>query len=106
MVDFDFDALSNTLHCSYTGRLDTESTAKIAADVLEKITEHSRGDPEQVFKVIFDIARVDYIASSFIRVCLQSVRLTKKANFSIINTSPMIKKTFKIAGLDAELNVS
>ena len=106
MVNFDFDSLSNTLHCRFTGRLDTENTAHIATDVIAKITDHSGGDPEQAFKVIFDIAQVDYIASGFIRVCLQSVRVTKKDNFSIINASPMIKKTFKIAGLDAELNVS
>lgn len=106
MVNFNFDNISNTLYCRFAGRLDTENTLNISETVEEKLKGHSANDQEKAFSVVFDIAQVDYIASAFIRVCIKSVQQTGEGNFSVLNASPLIKKTFKIAGLDKELNVS
>ena len=56
--------------------------------------------------VNFDIKDVEYIASSFIRICVSTAKQLANKNFSIVNTIPMIKKVFKIAGLEKLLNVS
>lgn len=63
----------------------------------------STNDP---LKVVFDMKDVDYIASGFIRICMDTAKKVSRDNFSIINTSPVIKKIFKIAGLDGSLNIS
>jgi anti-anti-sigma factor len=106
MVNFHFEEESNTLNCIFEGRLDTERSFTISEPVDSQINKKTDGDPGPGFKVVFDIAKVDYIASSFIRICIQSAKKVGKENFSIKNSSPVIKKTFKIAGLDRELNVS
>jgi anti-anti-sigma factor len=58
------------------------------------------------FNICFDLSEVDYISSSFLRLCISSAKDVKKGNFSIINTGPEIMKVFKIAGLEGLLNVS
>ena len=106
MINYNLDTHSNTLSCQFIGRLDTNNTSKIAESVEEKIKDHTGDNQNATPKVVFDIEQVDYIASAFIRICIKAVQKTGKTNFSIINATPMIKKTFKIAGLDEELNVS
>ncbi|MBP6978628.1 MAG: hypothetical protein KBB71_09965 [Lentimicrobiaceae bacterium] len=56
-------------------------------------------------KVCFDVKDVTYIASSFIRSCIVVSRLVEEGGFNITSASPVIKKTFKIAGLDELLKV-
>jgi len=106
MVNFKFEEQSHTLSCIFNGRLDTESSFTISDPVEKTIQDNADNLPGKVLKVVFDIGGVDYIASSFIRICIRSAKKVGKGNFSIINSSPVIKKTFKIAGLDGELNVS
>ncbi len=106
MINYNLDTHSNTLSCQFIGRLDTNNTSIIAESVEEKVKNHTRGDQNTAPKVVFDIEQVDYIASAFIRICIKAVQKAGKINFAIINATPMIKKTFKIAGLDEELNVS
>ncbi len=106
MINYNLDTNSNTLFCQFVGRLDTNNTFIIAESVEKKVEDHTGDDRDATPKVVFDIERVDYIASAFIRICIKAVQKAGKVNFSIINASPMIKKTFKIAGLDEELNVS
>ena len=106
MVNYNLDTHSNTLICQFIGRLDTNNTSKIVDSIEEKIKNHTGDTQNAVPKIVFDIEQVDYIASAFIRICIKAVQKAGKTNFSIINATPMIKKTFKIAGLDEELNVS
>jgi anti-anti-sigma factor len=106
MVSFNLEEKSNTLTCNFEGRLDTEHSFSISESVEAKIEDKIKEAQGSAFKVVFDIKEVDYIASSFIRICIQSAKKVGKENFSIVNSSPVIKKTFKIAGLDRELNVS
>ena len=56
-------------------------------------------------KITFDMKDVTYIVSSFIRSCIVISSKVDEGNFNIINASPVMKKTFKIAGLDELLKV-
>jgi anti-anti-sigma factor len=56
--------------------------------------------------LVFDLRDVNYISSSFIRICVNTAKQIQKGKFSIIHCDPFIKKTFKIAGLDDLLNIS
>ena len=106
MINFEFNKKNNSLKYLFTGRLDTEKTNEMGSEIEDKIIEFQKDTENQSPEIIFDIKEVDYIASAFIRICIKTVKLTGKDKFSITNSSPMIKKTFKIAGLDSELNVS
>ena len=57
-------------------------------------------------KVIFNLDGVDYIASSFLRLCSKASDKVKSENFSMINVTPAIKRVFKIAGLAERLNLN
>jgi anti-anti-sigma regulatory factor len=70
------------------------------AELLEKVKS------TKCAKVTFDLKHVDYVASAFIRICLATAERVKHENFSIINTTPFIKKVFKVAGIDETLNVT
>ena len=84
MVEFNFNESTNSLICSFYGRLDTVHSHNIKKQIEEKIGECLRNDPNKSLAVIFDIAKVDYIASAFIRICMQSVKMIGKDNFSNI----------------------
>ncbi|MEA1878374.1 MAG: STAS domain-containing protein [Bacteroidota bacterium] len=105
MVNFEFDKQNYTLTCFFSGRLDTQNSYEMESEIEKEIMELMK-DQNQPPMIIFDIGEVDYIASAFIRICMKTIKHTGKDKFSIIHSIPMIKKTFKIAGLDSVLNVS
>ncbi len=108
MVKIDFSHSEKTLTCLFTGRLDTEVSLKIKDHIEERILglKTSAVEPVKGYRIIFDLGKVNYISSSFIRICVNTAKNTERGSFSVINSDPMIKKTFKIAGLDDLLNVS
>jgi anti-anti-sigma factor len=56
-------------------------------------------------EIIFDLIGVEYISSSFLRLCGKASYRVNSENFFIINTTPSVKKVFKIAGLDKRFNI-
>ncbi len=106
MIDIDFNKSDNVLTFHFKGRLDTEKSQEISGLTIEKIRDFSELKSENPFKIVFDIKEVDYIASAFIRICIIAAKSVEKGNFELINSTPMIKKIFKIAGLADVLKVS
>ena len=106
MTNFYCYKSDNSLHFHFEGRLDSENTHKISNIVEDKINSYYEKKNGEPVKIIFDIEEVDYIASAFIRICIKASKTVGKDNFSLINSIPIIKKTFKVAGLDKALNVS
>ncbi|MCD4736107.1 MAG: STAS domain-containing protein [Bacteroidales bacterium] len=107
MINFNYNKQENSLLCSLEGRMGADIANELSGSIQDKI-DGLKGlgtDPENL-KIIFDLQQVDFIASSFIRICVKTAKQLKKDGFEVTNTSPMIKKTFKIAGLDQILNVS
>ena len=106
MVDFEYNQAEPKLVCNIRGRMGTETNEPFLAKVTEKITESKSTLPNPAdLKVSFDMRDVTYIASSFIRSCIVISRLVEAGSFDVVNASPVIKKTFKIAGLDELLQV-
>ncbi len=109
MIDFTYDPAEKHLVCKFSGRLDTLNCASLSEEIHNKLQELRRGRPDQDSpeeRIQFDMTDVTYISSSFIRICLHTLQQSKQGSFSIINSDPFIKKTFKIAGLDTLLSVS
>lgn len=109
MLDFDFNPEKRELTCIFKGRLDTVLCNQVSLELQSKynsLTEHGNPDELLDFELVFDLKEVNYISSSFIRLCVGGMKKVKDGGFSISNVDPFIKKTFKIAGLDEILNVT
>ena len=94
-----FTTEDDKLVCAFSGRMDTVSCMEEKDEVKEKIGDHEG-------KVIFDMEQVDYISSSFLRICIESTNSAGNENFSIIKITPNIKKVFMISGLADKLNIT
>jgi anti-anti-sigma factor len=93
-----FTADDEQLVCSFSGRMDTVSCMEVKDELKEKVEKYEG-------KVVFDMEEVDYISSSFLRICVIAVNSVENDNFSIIKVSPNIKKVFMIAGLADKLSI-
>jgi anti-anti-sigma factor len=81
----------------FDGRLDTATCASIEAEVRARVT--APGAP-----VVFDLCRVDFVSSAFLRLCIYAQQQAGDWGFRIVNAGPCIKRVFKIAGLDVMLS--
>ena len=109
MLDFDFNPEKRVLTCIFRGRLDTVLCNQADLELQSKynsLTEHGNPDELLDFELVFELKDVDFISSSFIRLCVAGMKKVKDGGFSIRNVNPFIKKTFKIAGLDEILHVT
>lgn len=106
MTQFNYSEDEHRLVSIFEGKLDTLVSLEIHPMVNDQIVKYLENKPGEKLKVCFDFTQVDFITSTFIRVCVASAKTVGKENFSITNTNPLIKKTLKIAGLDDQLNVS
>ncbi len=84
--------------CKFIGRMDTTKCTDAEKEVMGKI--------DGADNVIFDLDGVEYIASSFLRLCGKASHKVSTGKFSIVNVTPAVKKVFKIAGLAERLNLN
>jgi len=80
------------LHCAFEGSLNTITCLELEKELLTRIREAK-------LSVEFDMQKVDFVASAFLRICLMVFKEVGAAHFSIINLQPAVKTVFKIAGL-------
>lgn len=104
MVEFHFEEATQTLLCRFDGRMDTVTSGTDAEKFKQEISgfEGKTG----TLKIVFDIGGIDYVASSFLRLCLIAAKGVTRGHFSIVHADPQVLKVFKIAGLTSLLNVS
>ncbi|HBO43698.1 MAG TPA: hypothetical protein DD670_07155 [Planctomycetaceae bacterium] len=85
-----------TTRLVFEGSLDTDWCDENDGEVLEAV-EQSDGPLE------FDLEQVDFVSSSFLRLCLRASNRLGPGQFHVVNVEPMIRRVFKIAGLDMML---
>ncbi len=78
--------------CHLSGRLDTIVSQNVEPEINNSIDKGK--------KLIFDFSQVDYISSTFLRICLMKYKEFGSENFWIRHPKPDVKKVFMIAGLD------
>jgi len=86
------ESSDNTIICLLAGRLDTIASQELEPEI-EALEPGEKG-------LVFDFSNVEYISSTFLRICLKSFKVLGSERFWITNPSPDIKKVFKIAGLE------
>ena len=88
-----------TLACSFPVRVNTESCAQFEKELFTKVQELK-------IPVIFDLEKVDYIASMFLGLCMRVAKEVGPQNFTIINTTPNVRKVFKISGFANHITIT
>lgn len=94
-----YNLTDGKLVCIFLGKLNSAECQVWESELIEKVSKD--GSP-----VVFDLEQVDYIASSFLRICIRIPKLIEAENFTIINVTPHVKKVFKLAGFDKYLNIT
>jgi len=102
MISTKYEMECDELRCVFTGRLDAEAS-RADTETFEsawQTAQKERGDRASSMKIIFDLGEVDYVASGFLRLCMQASKKPGGNQLHVVNTSPDIKKLFAMAGLD------
>ncbi len=89
---------THELVVALNGRMDTAACTAAEESILGQV----RG---AAGPVVFDLSRVDYVSSMFLRICLKAVQQVGPARFSLRHAGPEIRKVFKIAGFDREIRI-
>ena len=106
MINISYNDKDQVMNCAFARRLGADSSSEITDIIYNKINElkNLNNSPDNL-KIVFDLEKVEFVASSFIRICISIFKEVGHENFSIVNTKPIIKKTFAIAGLSDDMNI-
>jgi anti-anti-sigma factor len=81
--------------------MDTTKSIEAEKEISTKLQTVTQLTPVDQLHIVFDLGDVDYIASAFIRICLQTAKTTS-GKFSVQKTNPFVMKIFMMTGLDKE----
>ncbi len=94
-----YNSIDSELVCTFTGKLNSAECQIWKEELILKIRQIEK-------PVVFDLKDVEYIASSFLRICIHVSKSIGTENFSLTNVPPHVKKVFKLAGFDKHLNIN
>ena len=80
------------LRCTFPGAMHTAACTAVEADLMARVAK-AAGPVE------FDLGRVDFVASSFLRLCLAVTRKLGRGRLKLVNVQPGVKKVITISGL-------
>ncbi|MBN1909478.1 MAG: STAS domain-containing protein [Pirellulales bacterium] len=80
---------------TFEGSLDTAVCVEIESEVHGVVADSDS-------PIEFNLADVDFVASSFLRLCIHAYQHSGD-QFQIVHANPMVRRVFKIAGLDRML---
>ncbi len=84
----------------FSGRFDTAGTLGVQDAVLGRIAQVA---PAQCLR--FDLAAVEFVASGFLRLCIQATRTLGRERFELARPSPLVREVLAMAGLDQHLRI-
>jgi anti-anti-sigma factor len=88
--------LGDTIELRFEPQLDTATCQQIEEEVRAAVTNPPGS-------VVFNLEGVEFVSSSFLRLCVYASRQAKGGDFHVISVDPNIRRVFKIAGFDAML---
>ncbi len=96
VIEYDSDTQTHTIHFKgkLTGSLCQDLASETEAAVRKVLTEKADA------KLAFDLAKVDFVASAFLRICISAAKQLPNDRFAIVNCRPEVKRVFSIAGMD------
>ncbi len=91
--------VGTTLLIELVGRLDTASAAGVQAEIEALLND-------DVKELVIDCERMDYLASSGLRILLQlHKRMMDHGKMTIINVNEYVKEIFDMTGFSDVLNI-
>ena len=93
-----YEKIDGKLICQFSHRLDSSNCVKWEDGLYEKIAQTKS-------PVVFDLEKVNYVASAFLRICIKVSKDIGKDNLKITHACSHVKKVFKISGLDKQLSI-
>ena len=96
---FDIVEHASTILVRLSGRLDTTQCTTLQAPLFARLSAGGQS-------LIFDLEEVTFAASAFVRLCIIAARIVGEDRLRLINVSPMLKRVFRIAGLDNHVQVA
>ena len=81
------------LVCQFSDHMDSANCMDCEYLVYEKILQAN-------LPTAFDMSKVEYISSDFLRICLRASKDMGSNGFELINVSEKIRKVFEVSGLD------
>ncbi|MEI6809632.1 MAG: acetate--CoA ligase [bacterium] len=104
MLDFVFDATTQTLICRFEGELNSKTCADLTPLIDHTLADVAPGasakTPSGKLKIIFDLDKAPYVSSVFLRVVLLTAKKVAQGNFSVIKACPFVKDLFTTSGLE------
>jgi anti-anti-sigma factor len=98
-MKFNISKTKDSVVCTFNApRWDYSNVRESESQILKKI--------EKAEKVVFDLENVEFIASAFLRLCLEAVKITGKDNFEIINSTEFVSAVLQISRFDNFIKVS
>jgi anti-anti-sigma factor len=92
-----YEQIDGTLFCRFDAAMDTVTCTNIASELANQINSALQANPD--LKIEFDLSNTPYIASSFLRLCIQYYKMVGNGRFTVTNASENIKEVFEIAAL-------
>ncbi|MHC1738613.1 MAG: STAS domain-containing protein [Ignavibacteriaceae bacterium] len=96
---FKFNKINNKAVFTFEPKLDTAKCNGKENDVIAILGGEKK-------EVVFDMTGVEYISSYFLRICTVVAKEVGSVNLKVINSSPNVKKVFKIAGFDHLMSIA
>ena len=90
--------------CRFDKNMDSAACGDVEKELKLVFAECKQSDGK-ISPLTFDTRDVEYIASSFLRLCAMAVKTLGTDNVKVVNVKPMIKKVFMIAGFSELLRV-
>lgn len=100
----DIEISDNTFLCRFDGDLNVLFCMDNEHELAQRINRFLQQRDHGV--VVFDLARVRYISSAFLRVCLMHCKEAGNGNFFIRNVSNDIYTVFQLTGFTEIMHVT
>ncbi|MDR0337447.1 MAG: STAS domain-containing protein [Planctomycetaceae bacterium] len=99
-----YEQINETLFCRFDAEMDTITCTKIADELATQIKTALQEKSD--LKIVFDLSETTYIASSFLRFCVQYYKMVGAGRLTVTHASDNIKEVFEIAALTEILSLN
>ncbi len=90
MIEYQED--NGVLVCFLPVNLDTAACRELGPDLLAHVEQAEN-------PVVFDMSRVDFVASAFLSICLMAARQKGAGGFRFRSVKPLVRRVLDVTGL-------
>ncbi len=101
MLDCTLDTAARQMTCRFRGDLNSASCAALAKDLEAKLRAGADGGKlPDTFTIVFDLEKVDFLSSVFIRIVLTTAKKVRPGHFRMVKPNPFVKELIRTSGLE------